>query len=569
MINDCKANSVGLEPKGPRPDGAMTPEEHTPSARRSQATELLKLCEKRLEFFHSDEGDAYVTLEQGDHRETWPLRSREFRDYLALGFYRRHRRTPGTSAMDEALGTLSGKARFDGPQHPIALRVAQRSETIYLDLCNERWRAVEITSAGWRVVDNPPVRFVRRRGMHALPEPIRGGRIDELWPLLNLTDPRARVLVWAWLIGALRPSGPYPVLVLQGEQGTAKTTVAKMLRALVDPSVAAVRTVPRNESDLLIAARNRWMIALDNLSGLSPWLSDALCRLATGGGFSTRELYTDVDEVLIEVQRPCILNGIDDICTRQDLMDRAITINLEPISETARKPEAELWQEFERICPALLGTLLDAVATALRRLPDIPRAPLPRMADFALWATAAEPALGWDDGTFMAAYSSSRQSALEDALEGSAVANTLRTMMAKQRRWQGTATDLLARLNRLADAKIHRLPSWPKGARALSSELRRLAPALRSVGLVTAWDRSASQRTLTIERIHNGSSFPSRASPVAPGAGDRRDACIRPQQRDDAIRWLKPALKSPRTPDSDAYDGNDAEHTENPRGETL
>ncbi len=370
MINDCKANSVDLEPKGPRPDGAMTPEEHTPSARRSQATELLQLCE-RLEFFHSDEGEAYVTLERRDHRETWPLRSKDFRDDLTLRFYRRHRRTPGASAMDEALGTLSGKARFDGLQHPVALRVAQRSETIYLDLCNERWQAVEITSASWRVVDDPPVRFVRRRGMRALPKPARDGRIDELWPLLNLTDKRSRVLVWAWLIGALRPSGPYPVLVLQGEQGTAKTTVAKMLRALVDPSVAAVRTVPRNESDLLIAARNRWLIALDNLSGLSPWLSDALCRLATGGGFSTRELYTDVDEVLIEVQRPCILNGIDDICTRQDLMDRAIIVNLEPIPETARRPEAELWQAFERSRPHILGALLGAVVIALRRLPDV------------------------------------------------------------------------------------------------------------------------------------------------------------------------------------------------------
>lgn len=570
MVNHGNTDFTDLEPssmpEAPAPGTTITPEEHAPEARRSQATELLELCE-RLEFFHDGQGEAYVTLRRGNHHETWPLRSRSFRDFLALRFYRRHRRTPGSSAVDEALGTLSGRACFDGPQRSVALRVAQQNNRIYLDLCNERWQGVEITAAGWQLIDNPPVRFVRRRGMLALPEPIRHGQMDELWPLLNLTDSRARMLVWAWLIGALRPSGPYPVLVLQGEQGTAKTTVAKMLRALVDPGVAAVRTVPRNESDLLIAARNRWVIALDNLSGLQPWLSDALCRLATGGGFSTRELYTNLDEVFIEVQRPCILNGIDDICTRDDLIDRAIIVNLEPIADTTRKPEAELWEAFERIRPAVLGALLDAVATALGRLRDIPPAPLPRMADFTLWARAAEPVLGVNDGAFDAAYSSSRQSAIEDALDGSAVANTLRRMMDTHERWEGTATELLARLDHLADTKIHRLPSWPKGAKALSSELRRLAPALRSVGIVTTWDRSASQRTVTLERVHNSPSFASRASPVAPETGDECDARIVHRQPGDATRLPSPVLRSTKTPDGDANDGNDTRRTENPRGE--
>ena len=142
----------------------------------------------------------------------------------------------------------------------------------------------------------------------------------------------------------MRPTGPYPVLILQGEQGTAKSTAAKVLRLLIDPSAAPLRTAPLDERDLMIAARNGWIIALDNLSGLSSWLSDALCRIATGGGVSTRELYSDTDEVLIDVQRPIILNGIDDIATRQDLIDRSIIINLEPIPENKRKPEAEFWQ---------------------------------------------------------------------------------------------------------------------------------------------------------------------------------------------------------------------------------
>ncbi|MDH3672663.1 MAG: hypothetical protein OES46_16145 [Gammaproteobacteria bacterium] len=540
-------------------DATITSKEHTPIAHGSQATKLVELC-KGLEFFHSDDGEAYVTLKRSDHRETWSLRSKDFRDYLALKFYRRHRRTPGGLTIDEALRTLSGKARFDGAQRPIALRVAGRNDTIYLDLCNARWQAVEITATGWRVVD-PPVRFVRRRGMVTLPQPTRDGSIDPLWSLLNITDPQARALISGWLIAALRPRGPYPVLVLQGEMGAAKSTVARMLRALVDPSIAPVRTVPRTESDLLIAARNSWVIALDNLSGLPLWLSDALCRLATGGGFSTRELYTNLDEVLIEVQRPCILNGIDDICTRDDLIDRAIIVNLEPIPETARRPETELWQAYDSIRPAILGALLDAVVTALRRLPDVCLDRLPRMADFAQWVTAAEPALGLNDGAFMAAYSASRRSAVEDALEGSAVANALRKMMDKQERWDGTATSLLAHLDSLFDPKLPRSKSWPKSARTLSSALSRLAPSLRSVGIAVTRHRSAATRRLTIERISKGSSFPSRASPVAPGAPNRRDAWMPIGERHDASRGLEPALELPRNSHGDAYDGNDAERT--------
>jgi hypothetical protein len=188
----------------------------------------------------------------------------------------------------------------------------------------------------------------------------------------------------------------------------------------------------------MIAAKNGWVVALDNLSGLSPWLSDALCRIATGGGFATRELYSDTDEILIDVQRPIILNGIDDIATRQDLIDRSLIINLEPIPEDKRKPEAEFWQSFNAKKPAILGALLDRLSRALRQLPSTHLKTLPRMADFAVWATAAEPIE--EKGTFMRAYQDNRQSAIESGLEGSPVATVLREVLDKTPQLEGTAT---------------------------------------------------------------------------------------------------------------------------------
>jgi hypothetical protein len=155
------------------------------------------------------------------------------------------------------------------------------------------------------------VRFRRPAGILALPVPDQGGSIEQLSSLLNLPSQNDFVLVVMWLLATLRGGGSYPLLALAGEQGSAKTTLAKMLRALVDPNAAPVRALPREDRELFIAANNGHLLVYDNLSSLPSWLSDTLCRLASGGGFAVRQLYTDQDEVLFEAARPIILNGIE------------------------------------------------------------------------------------------------------------------------------------------------------------------------------------------------------------------------------------------------------------------
>jgi hypothetical protein len=311
--------------------------------------------------------------------------------------------------------------------------VAEHSGRLYLDLADEHWRAVAIGPDGWQVLGCPPVRFRRPSGVLPLPVPERGGSIEALRPFLNLSNQQDFVLIVAWLLAALRSRGPYPVLVVSGEQGSAKTALSKFLRALIDPNVAAVRALPREERELMIAANNGHLLAFDNLSGLPPWLSDAFCRLASGGSFAVRQLYTDAEEVLFKAVRPILLNGIEDVIGRPDLADRAILLTLGPIREEQRRSETELWREFELARPTILGALLDAVVRGLKAIGSVKLEQLPRMADFALWATACETVL-WPAGTFSRAYTANRTAAIERIIDADPIAASVRELMSERQR---------------------------------------------------------------------------------------------------------------------------------------
>ena len=477
---------------------------------RTQA-ELLIQCTVGAELFHTPAGDAYATIPVGDHRETHPIKSKGFRRWLVRAFFERYGRPPGAQALQDALGLLEARALFDGPQREIYVRVAGHGGNIYIDLANENWQIVEVTADGWRVVDGEatPVRFRRLRGMLALPTPLPAkpladgsGKVDVLLSrFINVAAQDTIKLIVAWLVQAFRPAGPYPVLLFQGEQGSAKSTTERIVRALVDPSVAPLRTTPRSEHDLYIAADNAHVVALDSISTLQPWLSDALCRLSTGGGFSTRTLYENREEELFDGMKPVILNGITDVATRPDLLDRALVVTLPSIPEEARKPEAELWREFEQARPAILAALFDAVSGALRTVEGVRLEGMPRMADFAVWATAAEESLGWKSGAFMAAYTGNRKEATEGALEADPVAGAIRTLMANRNEWSGTATELWTALNDLTDDEVRRTRDWPKAPNALTGRLKRLAPTLRGIGIEYGEDRSGKagsrKKTLT------------------------------------------------------------------------
>jgi hypothetical protein len=478
-------------------DEAIAEENGETGGRRPTQADILIDLAQSAELFHTPDGTGFADLDINGHREMWPIRAKGFRRWLARLFFEATQGAPSSEALQSALNVIEAKAHFDAPERTVHIRVGGLDGRLYLDLGDVTWRAVQIDASGWRVVDNPPVRFRRAAGMQPLPVPVPGGSIEMLRSFLNVQSDNEFVLVVAWALAVLRNRGPYPVLVLSGEQGSAKSTFSAILRALLDPNTAPLRALPREDRDLFIAASNGHVLTFDNVSGLPAWISDTLCRLATGGGFAVRQLYTDQDEVLFDAMRPVILNGIEDIVTRPDLADRAVFLTLGPIPEERRRPEAELWATFEAKRPRILGVLLDAVVEGLKRLPETWLEKLPRMADFALWASACETAL-WQAGTFWSAYCGNRDEAVESVIDADPTAAAVRAMMATRTEWTGTASDLLDALGKVVGERIANSKTWPDSPRALSGRLRRAATFLRKISIEISFGREGQARTRTI-----------------------------------------------------------------------
>ena len=312
------------------------PDRRVPTCWAKTADMLIDMAAS-AELFHSADGTAFADLMIDGHRETWPVRSVRMRSWLRRKHYEATGAAAGAGAITSALDLLEARAQFEAPRRAIHLRVAEHGGRIYLDLADDLWRAIEIGPEGWRVTACPPVRFRRAAGMLPLPMPMRGGSLEALTSFFNLASRDDFVLVVAWLLAALRDGGPAPLLAVSGEQGSAK---------------------------------NGRLLAFDNLSDLPPWMSDGLCRLASGGSFAVRQLYTDRDEVLFQAARPIILNGIEDVIMRPDLADRAIFLTLPHLQEERRRAEKEMWHDFEVAQPRILGALLDAASHGLRALPE-------------------------------------------------------------------------------------------------------------------------------------------------------------------------------------------------------
>lgn len=516
-------NTIAGRGLGPTTPASVAPAESAP--RKSQATRLVDLAlAAGVELWQSSAGDAYATLRVGDHREHHPLR-RIVRDYCTRLYYADTGRAASSAALTDALGTLAGMARFGGPTHPIGVRLASHEGTLYLDLGDPDWRAVAIDADGWRVVGETPVRCWRPASLRALPVPIGGGSLDALREVFPLADD-TWALVASWAVAALAPRGPYPILIEAGECGSGKSTLGRMLRGLIDPAAPELRGVPRDERDVMIGALRSHVVALDNLSGLPAWLSDALCRIATGGGFAARTLYSDLDETVIDVMRPILLTGIESPATRGDLADRALVVTLPAIADRARGDETDLWRRYHARRPALLGALCDAASTALRRVTGVELARWPRMADACRWATASEPALGWTAGRTVAAWLGARAATSADLLADDPIGLALSALPVECWPWTGTAADLLVMLGARVSEAARTARQWPRSPRGLSGALRRLAPDLRRGGLVVALPtdaRTARERLITIRRSCNEQDTQDQPDGSADRRGDSAD----------------------------------------------
>lgn len=485
-----------------RPSEAQRkPRQGEGAPRQSQAAMMLELAEAAgISPFHTPNSTAYVDVTVDGHRETHAVASTTFRMLLRRLYFAATGSAANDDAVKQAVGVIEAQALFGGEAREVYLRVATVGTRIYIDLCDSGWRAIEIDEDGWRIVDRPPVRFRRTRLMQPLPVPQRGGRVEELKDILPL-DGHEYVLAVAWLLMAMRGEAGCPILVLTGEQGTGKSVAARMLRGLVDPNAAPLRGPPRDPDQLIVMAVNSYVLVLDNLSGINAEVSDGLCRISTGGGASKRALFTDGEEYTFDGHRPVIANGIGDLAVRGDLADRTLAIRLSVIPEESRVPERELLVKYEAARPRIMGALLDVVAHGVLNLPKTRLNGYPRMANFAHWVSACEEAI-WSAGMFMAAYDLNRGDAVEVVLDSDPVAAALQRHMSGRYEQMTTAADLLTELGTLVSEATRRSRQWPGNARALSGQLRRLAPALRRAGLFVDLDRRGhgGRRLISITR---------------------------------------------------------------------
>lgn len=446
----------------------------------SQASALVKFVQSAALLFHDEDGNAYARL--NETKETRRLDSRAFRDWLSAQFFQGNGAAAREQSTKEALATLAGLARYGGDCREVFTRVGKHNGgDYYLDLGEPKQnRAIRIAPGRWNAVD-ATVQFLRPDSQRPLPLPQPGGRIGDLWQLVNIPEP-SRLLVLAWLCECLRTDTPFPVVELFGEQGSAKSTTQKLLRRLIDPSACDLRAAPKTTEDIFVSAGSGWVVSYENISHLPAPMQDALCVLATGGGFAKRKLFTDADESIISVSRPVILNGISIAVTAQDLLDRTLSIELPNIAD--RRETSDLWRQFEREHGRLLGALLDLFAAALTRLPNIqiPRNKRPRLIEFARLGMAIAEATGRNGDEFLDQFTTSRQESIARTIDASPVATALVDWFDLRHR-QGIELSLKDLLAEVELRKPSGAENWPRTPKGFGDALRRVAPALRQLGI--------------------------------------------------------------------------------------
>jgi hypothetical protein len=441
---------------------------------------LVRITTDEATLWHDESRTAYATLPDGRNLPT----TRElFRLWLLERYYRKKGKGPSQQSTQQAIDTLSAMAIFDHPEHRPHYRAARAEGKIFIDLADSENRVVQVSAAGWQIIElkRCPVRFIATKNARPLPVPANNGNIYAFWDLVNVPE-SLRPRIALWLFAGLGATTPYPVLAIEGCQGSAKSTVAKTVRRLVDPNASDLRSPPKTEKDLAACANNSHVLAFDNVSYLSPTMSDALCRVATGAGLGARKYYTQDEEILIEMRQPIIINGIASLLTRPDLASRSLLVRLPEISEEDRITEDEYWDRFDSIKAGVFGALLDALAYGLGNPAESVR--LPRMADVARWGTSCAPALGYSVDEFARAVLINAEEVLRMSVEGDWFIDTLRDFIDHHHRWEGTAKGLYRALERHANLVDKPKPAdWPDSPRGVVAKLDRTKEALAAWGI--------------------------------------------------------------------------------------
>jgi hypothetical protein len=462
------------------PEPPARPENAGPGRRRptDAATRLVQLAQEAYRLGVTPSGDVFATRKAGSPHLAMPLKGGRLglQSDLARRYFETEGRVPNPTARSAAAGVLEGLAR-DLPPEPVHVRTAEHDGALYIDMGDTAGHVIRVDATGWRIQDTAPVLFQRSELTGELPRPAEGGDLAELWDYLNVS-PADRPLLVAAMLAAYLPDMPHPVVTLAGEQGTGKSTAARHLVDLLDPSTVPLRKPPRDTDQLVTAMAGSWVVCLDNLSRMPDWLSDSLCRAVTGDGDVRRKLYTDGELAVYAYKRQVLLTGIDFAGLNGDLAERMLAVPLERIDSDVRRDEAELNAGWADALPRILAALFDLLVIVRRLLPGVQLAHMPRMADFARVLAAVDMVLHTDG---LARYMRQAGELARDSLDGSAFMSAV--LAAPGLVFEGTTAELLAHV-RPSNPDWKPPRDWPVNARQATGELKRGAPALRKIGWI-------------------------------------------------------------------------------------
>lgn len=445
-----------------------------------------------MKLFCDSVNDTYASVMINGHREILSVESKEYNWYLNHLYYREFEKTINKDNLLQVINILQAETRFGDVQKiPLSNRVAKKNDSFWYDLTNDKWQAVEINADGWNIINNPPILFNRYRHQAEQLIPVRNGDINKIFDYLNIKN--YHTLFLCWLVSCFVPDIPHAMPIIHGEKGSAKSTACSLLKQLIDPSVLDTLTIPKDMRSLIVNLQQHWFLPFDNVSYINEEVSDTLCRAITGGGIQQRKLNTNAEDCIFTFRKCFAINGINNVATRSDLLDRAILIELSRIDDKDRRELSEVQNSFKVDLPYILGAIFDVLSKAISTYPTIKLEKLSRLADFTRWGYAIGEALGGKGQTFIDEYNSNIKIQNDEALNNDSVATLMIAFMKDKEEWEGQSTDFYNKMIALApDCGIaSNSKQLPKAANSLTRKLNQLQSNLKFKGIsFTIYEKS-------------------------------------------------------------------------------
>jgi len=513
--------------------------------KETQQDKLIRLAESAF-LFKNEFREPFAQIGLDDHQEIWKCSSRDFKFWLTGKYFDETGKGPNSEALGAAINTINAKAWRNKEEFKLHTRVAEldgtktildglddietkpsnseamrdkaldgldgldginsmQGESVFCyDLTDKQWRAIKITSSGWEII-SPPILFRRYGHQQAQPEPIHNGDVFKLLQFVNLKDEKQIILYLVSIITSFIPDIPHVIFVFFGGEGSGKSTASKFTRMIVDPSSSLTCGCYDDRKEFVQYMAHNYVIILENLSGISKKLSDSICAAVTGDGDSKRQLFTDDDDIIYNFKRVFIINGINNVVTRADLLRRSILFEIEKKPDNEILPEKELWQQFNEVRPQIMGSVFDVLAKAIQFYPQIKLTGYYDMADYTIWGCAVAEALGYGADAFLAAYAENLGKQVEEAVANHPVASAVTALLQDKKEWHGTPSELLGELEKIAgDEKINvKSKSWPKAANSLTRRLNEAKTILNKTGIQIDKSKSGNREIMLTPQYRN------------------------------------------------------------------